>query len=195
MMSQAPRVVVLDDEKNHLDRLSEEIRQFNIPFLPLHFTGQKADIPACPNVRVIFADLHLVGGIASDHMKDFSVVGSLIEDAIKPTGPYLILLWTRYPDQAPALKTFLERLQGVTKPVDVLPLSKNKHLDRDDSVKSEAALIGAIESLASGWLSSEGALGLQGAWKPLEDQEVDEMIEEIYAARRRDAGRVVEFED
>lgn len=195
MIPPARRIIVLDDEQDHLNRLSEGIRQFNIPFLPLYFTGEKTDVPACPNVRVIFADLHLVGGIASDHKKDFSVIGNLIEDTIKPTGPYLILLWTRYPDQAPALRAFLERLQGVTKPVDVLPISKIDHLDGNGDVKSEATLVSTIDSLAKGWLRPEGVFSLQGAWKSLDDREVDEVIEEIYAARRRDTGRLVELED
>ena len=40
-----------------------------------------------------------------------------------------------------------------------------------------------------------GALALVGAWGELEDEEIDKLIEEIYAARRSDTGRSVEFED
>ena len=42
---------------------------------------------------------------------------------------------------------------------------------------------------------SEGALGLRGGWGPIDDHEVDALIETIYAARRRDTGRPVELED
>ena len=41
----------------------------------------------------------------------------------------------------------------------------------------------------------QGALALVGAWRELADQEVDELIEDIYAARRLDTGRPVELED
>ena len=195
-MAQTQRIVVIDDERDHLDSLVKEVKGFGIPCLPIHFTGEPAEVSECPGVRVIFADLHLVAAdVPSDHKKDFSVIGSLLEDGIKPTGPYLFLLWTRYPEQAAGLATFLERLQGVTKPVSVQALSKKDFLDGEGGVKSEAELIDAIDSLASGWLDTEGAVGLQGGWGSLDDQEVDDMIEEIYAARRRDKGRTVELDD
>ena len=49
--------------------------------------------------------------------------------------------------------------------------------------------------MIEGWLDSEGALGLRGGWGPIDDHEVDALIETIYAARRRDTGRLVEIED
>ena len=48
--------------------------------------------------------------------------------------------------------------------------------------------------MIEGWLGSEGALGLRGRWDPIGDHEVDALIETIYAARRRDTGRLVEIE-
>ena len=38
-----------------------------------------------------------------------------------------------------------------------------------------------------------GALALLGAWADLEDAEIDEMVDDIYAARERDTGRPVEL--
>ena len=38
-----------------------------------------------------------------------------------------------------------------------------------------------------------GALGLVGAWGMLEDSEIDDMIEAIYAARTADTGRPVDL--
>ena len=40
-----------------------------------------------------------------------------------------------------------------------------------------------------------GALALVGAWGELEDEEIDKLIEEIYAARQRDTGRSMELDD
>ena len=194
MMSQTTGIIVIDDDRDHLGGLIKELERFGIPCLSLHFTGAPPDIPACPHVRLIFADLHLIGGVASDHKRDFAVIGSIIEDTIKPSGPYLVVLWTRYPDQVSELKTFLQRLRDVTKPVDILSLSKIDHLDGSD-IRSEKALTSEIESLAGGWLNTGGLAGLQGALRPLNNDEVDEMIEEIYAARRGDMGRVVELDD
>ncbi len=129
-------------------------------------------------------------------MTDFSVIGALLEEAIRPSGPYLMVLWTIHPDQAPALRTFLgERLRDVAKRVNVLPLGKAEHLDGDGKVRNEPRLARTISDLAAGWARPEGALALTGAWREIDDQEVDAMVGDIYAARRLDTGRPVELED
>jgi prevent-host-death family protein len=40
-----------------------------------------------------------------------------------------------------------------------------------------------------------GALALLGAWREMEDSEIDSLVEEIYASREKDLGRPVELED
>lgn len=194
-MSNPVRVIAIDDDSKHLDSLIEGLRGHDTDLLRIHFTGEGLDIPACPHVRVILSDLRLVGGTMPDPAEDFAIIGSLLEDVIRPAGPYLMLLWTRYPDHAPALRTFLDRLRNVAKPVAVLPLPKAEHLDKSGAIGSRASLADKVNTLVGGWLDSEGALGLRGGWGPIDDCEVDALIETIYAARRRDTGRPVELED
>ena len=147
----APRVIVIDDELEHLDSLTAGLNRYGAACLPIHFTGESADIPECPHVRVIFADLHLSRGAATDHTRDFSTIGGLIEGTIKPSGPYLIVLWTMYPEQASRLHNFLEeRLQDVTKPFAVQALDKNDHLDADGSVKNTGKLLDSITAIVTG---------------------------------------------
>ena len=195
MMSSSVRVIVIDDDPKHLDSLIEGLGGYDTDLLRIHFTGEKPDIPACPHVRVIISDLRLLGGAMSDPAEDFAVIGSLLEDVIKPVDPYLMLLWTRYPEYASALRTFLDRLRNVAKPVTVLPLPKAEHLDDSGTVGNRTALADEINAVVGGWLGSEGALGLRGGWGLIDDHEVDALIETIYAARRHDAGRTVELED
>ena len=40
-----------------------------------------------------------------------------------------------------------------------------------------------------------GALALVGAWREVEDSEIDALIEDIYAQRDRDVGRPVDIEN
>lgn len=184
------RILAIDDDKVHLTGLANGLERHGMPCLPIHFAGEATPIHACPDVRIIFADLHLgPGGLSTDHTTDFSTVGHLLEDAIKPAGPYCILLWTRYPDQAEALQKFLQRLRNVTKPVAVRALDKADHLDADGAVRDEGALMAEVDRLAKGWARPRGALALAGAWRGIDDRDVDAMIEDIYAARRRDTGR------
>ena len=194
-MSNPVRVIAIDDDPGHLGSLIGEPGGHDAGLLRVHFTGEGLDVPACPHVRVIISDLRLLGGAMSDPAQDFAVIGSLLEDVIKPAEPCLMLLWTRYPEHASALGTFLDRLRNVAKPVAVLPLPKAEYLDDSGAVGNRTALTDEINAAVRGWLGSEGALGLRGGWGPIDAREVDAMIEAIYAARRRDTGRPVEIED
>ena len=147
-MLPAPRVIAIDDEREHLDGLTNGLNRCGAACLPYHFTGEPEDVLPCPHVRVIFADLHLVGSFSSNHAQDFSMIGGLLEKSIKPTGPYAIVLWTMYPVQSDALHNFLKnRLRDVKKPFAVLPLDKKDHLNADGQVKDIDALIKAINSI------------------------------------------------
>ncbi len=150
-MLPAPRVIVIDDESEHLVGLTQGLNRCGAACLPIHFTGETETIPLCPHVRVIFADLHLSGGTPGDHIRDFSTIGGLIEDTIKPSGPYLIILWTMYPDQADSLHDFLKcRLQDTPKPFAVQALNKNRYLDPQGGVKSAESLVEAIREIVGG---------------------------------------------
>ena len=150
MMLPAPRVIVIDDEPEHLEGLTQGLNRYGTACLPIHYTGEMASIPPCPHVRVIFADLHLGGGLSGGHAQDFSTIGGLLEDTIKPSGPYLIVLWTMYPDQADGLHAFLkDRLQNVSRPFAVQALDKNAHLDSQSVVKSPESLVEAIHRIVA----------------------------------------------
>ena len=145
----APRVIAIDDEPKHLQGLAQGLNRYGAACLPVLFAGQAAIAP-CPHVRVIFADLHLSGGPPGDHAQDFATIGGLIEDTIQPSGPYFIVLWTRYPEQAVALRDFLvERLQDVAKPFTVEALNKNDHLDPQGEVRNPEVLVEAIEQVVA----------------------------------------------
>lgn len=158
-MLSSPQVIAIDDELDHLASLANSLNRRGVPCFQIPFTEDLADIEPCPDVLVIFADLHLGGGaLAGDHSTDFSTIGALLEDQIKPSLPYIILLWTMYPLQAPGLRTFLdERLDGVTIPADVVPLDKANYLDAAGRVRDEPALMRDIAA-GSMKLPEAGAL-------------------------------------
>ena len=148
MMLAAPKVIAIDDEREHLEGLVKGLNQYGFSCLQVHFTGDMEGIDPCSHVRVIFADLHLGAGPVSDHARDFAIIGGFIEETVKPSGPYFIVLWTMYPEQATSLQENLEeRLRAVTKPFAVLPLNKSDHLDENGNVKSIEELVEAIKSI------------------------------------------------
>lgn len=151
-MLPAPRVIVIDDDPKHLKGLADGLNRLGAACLQIEFNGDPASVKACPHVRVIFADLHLnEGAVGGDHQRHFGVIGGLIEEAISPTGPYLVVLWTKFANQADALGTFLgERLTGVPKPFAVKSLDKMVHLSADGTVKDPVALVAAIAEVVKG---------------------------------------------
>ena len=185
----SPRVIAIDDEPAHLAVLANSLNRWGVPCFQIPFTEHMAvtedmaDIEPCPHVRVIFADLHLGGGaLAGDHSTDFSTIGALLEDLIKPSLPYLILLWTMYPDQAPGLRTFLaQRLRGVTVPAAVVPLAKADYLDAAGGVRNEAAL---MKDIAAGTVTLPEAAAL---FKP---ETAPELVEPCRLTREEIAGRL-----
>ena len=148
-MLPAPRIIAIDNERNHLEALTRGLNRYGAACLPIHFTGDTTGIPPCPCVRVIFADLHLVGS-TGEHRQHFGTLGGLIEDTIKPSGPYLIVLWTRYSDQAEGLHRFLkENLRYAEKPFAVQALDKQDHLDPHGSEKSAESLVEGIRKMVA----------------------------------------------
>lgn len=142
----SPRVLAVDDNKTHLDGLVNGLQRNGVACLPIHFPS---DLPLkpCPDVRIIFADLHLVGQ-TSEPTRQFAALRQLLEEEIVPRGPYFIVLWTRFPQQATDLETFLDQhLHSATKPFAVIPLDKANHLDGGGNVKNEEDLMAEIVAL------------------------------------------------
>ena len=147
-MLPTPRIIAIDDDEKHLDGITKGLNQYGAACLPIHFTGDTDDIKSYPHphVRVIFADLHLtVGSMGNDHAQHFSLIVSLIEGTIQPSGPYILILWTRYAEEAARLQQFLEeRLQDIPKPLSVTAIDKTPYLNNGD-LKNPDKLVEEIE--------------------------------------------------
>ena len=179
-------LIAIDGDKGHLATLTAALGRKGATCHIVHFTGDATVVPRCPDVRIVLADLPLGDGFRPSDT-DFGTIGHLLEDRICPASPYCVVLWTADANQAPTLATFLERFRRVPRPVSVRALDKTVHLDAAGDVKDEDALLRDLEALAGGWLYPGGGLALAGAWGDIDDQEVDALIEEIYASRRGDA--------
>ncbi len=134
-----PRVVVIENNPVHLDALVSGLHQHSLSCLPIHFPDDLSRLGQCPNLRVLFADLHLIeGGNSASNTIHFNALGSLLEDTIKPLGPYFIVLWTQYPDEANDLMRHLEReLEGVAVPFEVAALDKSLYYSTDDVLDND----------------------------------------------------------
>ena len=145
----SPRIVAIDDNDTHLAGLADGLGRSGVACVQIHFTGDISGFQTCPDVRIVFADLHLGAGALSDPKRNFDTITGILESAIQPSGPYFVVLWTRSPDHAPALLTHLEeRLgSGVTKPFAVRPLPKADHIDDEGRIKDQPKLMEAISRI------------------------------------------------
>ena len=135
-MLTSSRVVVIDDQADHMQALANGLYQHGVGCLPIHYPDDAARLKQCPNLRVLFADLHLMAG--GDDAVHFSTIGSLIQEDFQPLGPYFVVLWTKYPDKAGELMEYLEtRLKDVATPFDVLALDKSRYYDDQNNLNSE----------------------------------------------------------
>ena len=143
-MYDAPAVVI-DDEESHAAGLAATLQAHDMACEPVHFTGLPGDVAARPDVRFILVDLHLVPG-TRDAKADFTTIGGLLQNSIKPVGPYAIMLWTSYPEDAEGLRRFLmERLDSIPKPVSVYALTKLVHLDEGGHIRNEEELFDEVK--------------------------------------------------
>ena len=151
MILPTPRIVAIDDQLEDLDGLTKGLNQFGLTCLQFHFRADIGikGIQPCPHVRVIFADLHLNQSVASDdYTQHFSLIGNLIKEAIGPSGPYVLILWTKYSDRADNLRQFLdERLENTPRPLAVEAIDKKQYLDGNGNAKSTENLITEITKL------------------------------------------------
>ena len=145
-MRTVPRVVAIDDELDHLFGLTKGLVRLGMACLPIHYTADDTTVPKCPHARIVFADLHLFPGAVSDSQRNFAAVGGLLEN-LEPAGPYVIVLWTRYPEEAGKLAKYLgERLGATPRPFHVMPLDKADHLDDQGTVTDPGKLAKSIEA-------------------------------------------------
>ena len=129
MILPSPQIIAIDNEADHLDGLTKSLHRHGFSCLPIHYSDDSyREVKPCPHVRFIFSDLHLQSSIAgNDRTQDHAIVGSVIEERIQPSGPYVVVLWTQYPEEADNLQKHLERLVKASKPLCVISIDKASH--------------------------------------------------------------------
>ena len=180
-----PRVIVIDDDEKHLAGLTRGLNRLEMACIPVRFSDEPEEIPQCPHVRIIFADLRLFPGPETDAAAHFATIGSLIEDSIKPSGPYIIVVWTSYPQDAEGLESFLEqRLDTAVKPLAVTSLDKADHIDEDE-VRNVTALAGAIRQILADEPHVAALLDWEGRISRASADTVTSILQLAQSAERR----------
>lgn len=141
-MLSSPRIVAIDDIRRDLNALVRGLRRQGTSCLPIDFPDGLDTLRDCPNLRILFADLHLIVGANSRQRRShYSTIGGILQEQIRPIGPYIVVLWTKYPNDANGLLRYLNStLQDVAKPFTTFAMDKNKYFRGNGRVLMDALI-------------------------------------------------------
>lgn len=143
-----PRVVAIDDELHALDAISDALNSTGAACLKLHYSGNIPPEISLDQTRVLFMDLHL-SGPAGTQSQNFSTIGGILRDVLpRENGPFVLIIWTIFPNQVDGLMEFLyERLHETpfAIPAHIATLSKIDHI-RENRIVNREGLIETINN-------------------------------------------------
>jgi hypothetical protein len=156
-MFAAARFVVVDDNEGHLTAIVKIFQLIGSPCMGIHYVAESPlESRHFRGVRVLFLDLHLVEGLPStDETRHFAQIASILEDNIAATGgPFVLVVWTRYPNLCRELTAYLDENLDPDKPharpLSVLCLEKERFINLDTGeIQQHDALREAVESSVS----------------------------------------------
>ncbi|QYU68673.1 hypothetical protein J4558_00530 [Leptolyngbya sp. 15MV] len=145
------RIIAVDDELPHLRGLVTGLNRSGWACLQVHYPDELGTVEPCQHARIVFTDLHLdAGGAFGDPTKNYGIVQSLLEVTVKPAGPYMLVVWTSFPEEAGKLADFLgSRMRSVSPPVAVVPLAKAGRLDADGNLTDPVAFVRDLRKLVA----------------------------------------------
>jgi len=133
-----PRFVVVDDKPEHLTAVLDVFQELGTPCLGITYDPERGlDKRNFEGVRTLFLDLHLTDLVATtDEKRHFSVIGSLLEDNISPTGgPFILVVWTEHEVEVEELRAYLDDADTIdsekpyARPLAIVGLPKGRFIN------------------------------------------------------------------
>ena len=138
MIFTPPRFVVVDDNPQHLDAILNVFQELGSPCLGVTYEPEKGlDKTNFEGVRALFLDLHLIDHTpTTDDKQHFAHIAGLLVDNISPTGgPFVLIVWTAYPQSVHQLKDYIDESVKPTnlyaRPLAVVGLPKGRFINVD----------------------------------------------------------------
>lgn len=103
------RVVAIDDVEDHLKKIVWGLGKAGFCAVPFLFQdGRLENPPASPiqGIRVVFTDIHMVGGGPQNERLHASNIISSIRSVIAP-GPYVLIFWSQHPGDHEAISRLI----------------------------------------------------------------------------------------
>lgn len=126
------RYVVIDDNEQELRALVDALHGMGAPCIGIKYNAATGVEPhILRGVRVLFLDLHLVGGVqVGKQEKAFEVIRDLLDTSIADKGgPYVIVLWTAHAEERDEFEEYVTaRMEAHKRPLAILSLNKNDYI-------------------------------------------------------------------
>lgn len=186
-MNEVITAVVIDDEEQHVWKVSDALGRNGIATFPIHYTEARAAFEYCKGVaksnpRVIITDIQInrSGGGKDPTTTDYSNIASCIENLIsKMTGPYIVLAWTDQIEHLEKLKeyvyAYLEK-RGINKPFYFDAIDKVQ-CRKDDS--STDFCVDKIFSSFVTHLSEQKQISALMGWEKLVNRSAHETVNSL----------------
>ncbi|MBX3671270.1 MAG: hypothetical protein KF778_22970, partial [Rhodocyclaceae bacterium] len=131
------RVVAIDDDDDHLQKIVWGLGKARFCALPFRFVdGQLENPPAqpLPGIRIVFTDIHLVGGGLFNERTHAASIINCLKQIVAP-GPYVLVFWSQYPGDTNNIADLIrERATGA----GLMPPIGHAAIDKNDVFKVAA---------------------------------------------------------
>lgn len=154
MIGQSPRIVLIDDKMHHLHGLAQALGKLDSACLPFHFQDQGPSKRQLRNARVIFCDLHLLSdALTADTKQQLAVIAGMLSEGLETNhGPYVLVIWTEFPDKVDGLQEYIDTLSPGQRPIEYICFNKNDFIDsKDGKLIAEGNLIAKIQESLGKW--------------------------------------------
>ncbi len=125
------RVVAVDDDEDHLQKIVWGLGKAGFCTLPFFFDDGQLEAPPIEplqGVRIVFTDIHLVGGGIGNEKTHAANIVRCLKKIIAP-GPYVLIFWSQYPGEGTRIaELILERAadSGLIPPIGFGAIDKNE---------------------------------------------------------------------
>ena len=148
MILQGARIVVIDDNEQHLMALTRVIAELGSACLSFHYKDEHPAKHQLAGARLIFCDLHLGSDtLTSDKNAFYANIASMLAEGISPEhGPYVLIVWSQYGEELDKLNEYIRELDPGQRPFEVVPLDKNRFINvATGEIREDANLAHAVE--------------------------------------------------
>lgn len=138
MFEENNSIIIVDDNQDHLNRLSNIFCRYGIACRTLLYDEMVEDTKPLTGVKIAFFDVMLT--TAGDESAQLATLSDAMRTYISfENNPFVLVLWTSKPDYKDKLIEFINRpgnSEKMPKPIEIDVIDKNEFLDKQNELQA-----------------------------------------------------------